>query len=144
MFKSIENKSPISNSGGDIVISGIYKQGSGGASQISDELFNARCKIAKSSLIRGTFNIHVANLNEILETLGRHHFESDVDNEKLGSLRWWKVIPITERFKNLSGKTFLVRHYHTNTNYLELTSEIDFRKHGLQYGDNFEFSIMED
>jgi len=113
------------------MLTGQISSGCGKASKISENKFQARCKAAGATLTRGTLNVRVDDLKNAVSFLGTPDFETDIDDKRLGPLRWWKVKLFATKFKLPENETFVVRHYKTKTNYLELMSTINFSKYGL-------------
>lgn len=120
-------------------IVGKVKTGSGKASLIREDVYKERCKAAGVPLKRGTLNIKVENLNYAVSALGDAHFESDSENKenkKLGPLRWWEARITGKKFPSEGVHAFVVRHYRTKTNYLEVMSDVHFcNEFGLKDND---------
>ena len=121
------------------MIVGKVKTGAGQAELIREEVFQARCKAAGVSLVRGTLNVHVADLDGAVVALGTWDFETDRDDCKLGPLRWWHVWVSGNELPAQGVRAFIVRHERTKTKYLEVMSEVYFRELGL--GDEHEVRI---
>ncbi len=109
------------------MIVGKVGDGFKGASKIPEEVFCARRRAAKANLVRGTLNIFVVDISDAVSYLGEPDFETDRDNLKLGALRWWGVSLQNHKIFNIDTKTFIVRHYNTKTNYLEIMGEVHYR-----------------
>lgn len=125
------------------MIVGKVKAGAGQAKLIPDEVFRARCKGAGVCLVRGTLNVHVADLNGAVLALGTCAFETDRDDCKLGALRWWPVRISGNKLTAREGQTYVVRHERTKTKYLEVMSDVCFREHGLEDDDEVRIELRE-
>lgn len=108
------------------MIRGKVDSGRGQARRIPEDMFQARCRAAGTELARGTLNLRTENLEQALIHLGRPDFETDGPENPL---RWWRVELLTEAEGHpvAAGKTFAVRHYRTQTGYLEIMSEVHLR-----------------
>jgi len=123
------------------MITGKIKSGQRGASQIPEDVFQTRCKVANCTLVRGTLNIHVDNLNQTLSELGVSHFSTDIDN-KIGPLEWWKIKLCNKKLGSQAIDGFIVRHKRTGTNYLEIMSTVNFRDGGVIDGDTVTIEVI--
>ncbi len=128
-----------------VKIIGIIDTGSGKANQIPEDMFQERCRAARIALIRGTLNVRVDNLSRAVSSLGNAHFETDKEDQRLGPLRWWRVMVTGEKLPLQGVRAFVVRHYKTGTTYLEVMSSVHFcDKFGLRNGDRINIYLSKE
>jgi CTP-dependent riboflavin kinase len=96
-----------------------------------------RAAIAGGSLVPGTLNIAVTDLEAVLAALPAPWTTSEHDS-KLGALRWWRA---TVTWNGGSAAGWLVRHERTRTTYLEILSAVNFRECGVLDGDPMEITV---
>ncbi len=115
------------------MLHGKVCSGMGGASRISEDTLRARSAAAGCTLVRGTLNIAVDNLDHAVSLLGAVYLETDHDNSNLGPLRWWPI-SLTLLGQDKQFPAFVVRHHNTRTGHLEIMGDKRFRDHGFDDG----------
>ena len=110
-----------------------------------DTILELRSKAVGMTLFKGTLNVRPIDhsLNDAVSLLGDPDLTTDQDNRRNGPLKWWKV---ALKFCDRQSETYtayVVRHIVTRTSYLELMSNIEFRKHGIMDGDAVEIHHVE-
>ena len=119
-----------------LMIKGIVSdKGSAQASRIPGNVHQARCEITDEQLVRGTLNISVANLNQLIDRLGEPRHLTDKEAER-GPLRWWHARIIFDRFPGRQFDGFIVRLVKSRTPYVEFVSQTYFRDEGVCNGDS--------
>lgn len=126
------------------MITGTIIAGCGGASRISEDVFQARCRTAGVSLVLGTLNVKVANIESSVAALSAPHFETDRNNQRLGPLRWWAVRMLGEKLPVKGVEAFVVHHERIRTRYLEVMSDFDFRKISVANGDVIRIKLVDE
>jgi len=107
-------------------------------------VFQARCRAAGISLVPGTLNVKVANIESSVAALGAPHFETDRNNQRLSPLRWWAVRVLGEKLPAKGVEAFVIRHERTRTRYLEVMSDFDFRKISAANGDVIRIKLVDE
>lgn len=114
-----------------MLLLGQVISGNGRDSQISDAELQARCAAAKAELVKGTLNIRVDSMEQVLQQLGSPDFEIKTEQNYGGqapTLKGWQIdffLPSAHGWTIAEGKTFIINHGVERRIYV--MSEVHFR-----------------
>ena len=114
-----------------MLILGQVIPGNGLDSQISDTELQARCAAAKAELVKGTLNVRVDSMEQVLHHLGSPDFEIKTQQDyggKAPMLKGWQIdffLPSEHGWTIAEGKTFIINHGVERRIYI--MSEVHFR-----------------